>query len=158
MVLGLVFGYVPPVHATSFDLALGRSAAGPAAGSNIGDATVAFLTGAGLPHADGHARLVPIATLGWIGSHHTGQGRLDRSVWVAGAGLRYRFFRHLFVSEQITATSTRTSALSSRFEFMTTLGAQVGRLTLMARHMSNAHLIGGGPNHGETMLLIGIAL
>ncbi|MGH8112415.1 MAG: lipid A 3-O-deacylase, partial [Rhodanobacteraceae bacterium] len=77
---------------------------------------------------------------------------------VVGAGARYRFFGPLFVSEQMVATSVRTSALSSRFEFMTTLGVRVGRFMLMGRHISNAHLIGGGPNHGETMLLVGVEL
>lgn len=157
-VLGLVFGYAMPARAAGFDLAAGRSAAGPAAGSGIGDATVAFLTVAPTIGDDDKVGFAPIGTLGWVGSHHTSQGHLDRSVFLAAGGLRYRFFRRFFVSEQIAVTSVRTSALSSRFEFMTTLGVQVGHVMLMARHISNAHLIGGGPNHGETMLLIGVKL
>ncbi|MER3547064.1 MAG: lipid A 3-O-deacylase, partial [Rhodanobacteraceae bacterium] len=73
-----------------------------------------------------------------------------------GAGGRYGRARGFFISEQIAATSARTSALSSRFEFMTTGGWQGDHLILMARHISNAHLIGGGPNHGETMLMVGV--
>jgi len=102
------------------------------------------------------ARFEPVATLGRVGSHHATQGGLNRAVVIAGGGVRYRFWRRLFLSEQIVATSARTSALSSRFEFMTTLGVRMGPVLLMGRHISNAHLIGGGPNHGETMLLFGV--
>src|SRR6185437_6042581 len=52
--------------------------------------------------------------------------------------------------------STRTDALSSRFEFMTSAGWQNDRFVVMLRHISNAHLIGGGKNLGETMLLAGV--
>ncbi|HEX7323823.1 MAG TPA: hypothetical protein VF292_00525 [Rhodanobacteraceae bacterium] len=145
-----------PAHATGIDLALGRSAPGPAAGRNIDDATVAFVAAFGWPGQDLSARFQPVATLGWVGSHHAAQGGLDEPVVVAGGGMRYRFWHRLFVSEQIVAASRRTSALSSRFEFVTTLGIHVGPVLLMGRHISNAHLIGGGPNHGETMLLIGV--
>lgn len=155
VLLGLAFGYGLPAHATTFDFDIGRSVAGRAAG-DADAATVGFLTAIGLPGADARARLQPVGTLGWVGSHHVDRGDLDRSVVVGGAGARYRFLGPVFVSEQIVVTSTRTSALSSRFEFMTTLGVRLGRFLLMGRHISNAHLIGGGPNHGETMLLIGV--
>ncbi|MGH8153932.1 MAG: hypothetical protein ACREP0_01640 [Rhodanobacteraceae bacterium] len=155
VLLGLALGYGLPAHATRFDFAAGRSVPGPAAG-DADAATVAFLTAAGLPGAAAQVRLQLVGTLGWIGSHDVDRGGLDRPAFVAGGGARYRFFRRLFVSEQIIATSVRTSALSSRFEFMTTLGVHVGRFLLMGRHISNAHLIGGGPNHGETMLLVGV--
>lgn len=156
--VGLVLGYALPTHAAGLDLALGRSVPGPAAGRGISAATVAFLTVAPVIGGGGRPRLTPIVTLGWVGSHHTSRGHLDRSVFLAAAGARYRFLGRLFVSEQIAATSIRTSALSSRFEFVTTLGVRVGRLMLMGRHISNAHLIGGGANHGETMLLIGLKI
>lgn len=157
LLLGMTVGYGLPAHATSFDLSAGRSVPGPAAG-DADAATVAFLSAAGLPGAAVQGRLQPVGTLGWIGPHDVNRGGLNHGVAVAGAGARYRFFGPLFVSEQIVATSTRTSALSSRFEFMSTVGATIGRVTLMVRHISNAHWIGGGPNHGETMLLVGVEL
>ncbi len=62
---------------------------------------------------------------------------------------------HWFVSEQLAATSTRTGALSSRFEFMTGAGWEDGHFVAMLQHISNGHLVGGGKNRGETMLLAG---
>jgi len=60
-----------------------------------------------------------------------------------------------FISEQPAATSTRTDALSSRFEFIASAGWQHGHFIVMLRHISNAHLF-GGKILGETMLLPGI--
>lgn len=145
-----------PSHAASFLAVAGRSVPGPAAGNDLTAATVAFLGAVGSGSDVGPLRWAPIATVGWMGSHHTDRGHLNRSVFLGAAGARIGF-RRLFLSEQLTATSIRTSALSSRFEFMTTLGLQLGPVMLMARHISNGQLIGPGPNHGETMLLVGVA-
>jgi len=41
---------------------------------------------------------------------------------------------------------------------MTSLGWRDGRWMVMLRHVSNAHIIGGGRNLGETMLLAGVRL
>lgn len=156
--IGVACACASPARGANWDLSAGRSVTGPAAGQGIDAATVAFLTVGGTNDGGSASHFSPIATLGYIGSHHTSRGDLNRSVVLAGAGARYRFWRRMFVSEQVVATSTRTVALSSRFEFMTTLGIQVGPALLMARHVSNAHLVGGGPNHGETMLLVGLHL
>jgi hypothetical protein len=39
---------------------------------------------------------------------------------------------------------------------MTSAGWQGDHFTVMLRHISNAHLLGGGKNLGETMLLAGV--
>lgn len=106
---------------------------------------------------DGHIHVEPIGTVGWIDARDTRSDDLDHAVFLAGAGARILSANHhWFVSEQLAATSTRTDALSSRFEFMTSAGWQHGHLTVMLRHVSNAHLLGGGKNLGETMLLAGV--
>ncbi len=75
---------------------------------------------------------------------------------VAGTGVRMMTANHhWFLSEQLAVTSTRTDALSSRVEFMTSAGWQNGHFMVMLRHISNARLF-GGKNLGETMLLAGV--
>lgn len=115
-----------------------------------------FVSVAGVPDDDAHAHFTPVASIGAVGSRNTDVHDLDYTVFLAAGGVRYGRAQGLFVSEEIAATSTRTDALSSRFEFMTSLGWQEGRYVVMARHISNAHLLGGGKNLGETMLLAGV--
>ena len=111
----------------------------------------------GEPADDGRIGFEPIATLGWIGVHHTYRENLHHEVLLAGGGVRIVApNRHWFASEQLAATSTRTDALSSRFEFMASAGWQDGRFVLQLRHVFNGRLIGGGKNLGETMLLAGM--
>ncbi len=110
----------------------------------------------GTPADDGHAHWVPVASVGGIGSRQVTGENFDHTVYLAAAGARYGRSDGLFFSEQIAATSTRTDALSSRFEFMTSLGWEHGRFIGLVRHISNAHLLGGGRNLGETMLLVGV--
>lgn len=99
----------------------------------------------------------PIATIGWLRAHHTAADGLDHTVWAAGAGARLVGpGEHWFASLQLARISARTDALSSRWEFIDSVGWQDGHLVLMVRHMSNGHVVGGGPNLGETMLLVGL--
>lgn len=106
---------------------------------------------------DGSFHIAPIGTVGWLASRNIKVDNLDHSVGVAGGGVRISLpVRHWFVSEQVLATSTRTDALSSRFEFATSAGWQGDRYILMLRHISNGRLIGHGKNLGETMVLAGI--
>ena len=106
---------------------------------------------------DGRWHLEPIATLGWLGARSTRSDDLDHAVWLAAGGVRLvTTNRHWFASEQLAATSTRTDALSSRFEFMTSVGWQDGHYVILLRHVSNGRIIGGGKNLGETMLLAGV--
>ncbi len=107
--------------------------------------------------ATGHFHFQPIATVGWVRAHHTTREHLDHSVWVAGAGARLLSpSGHWFGSIQLARTTQRTDALSSRWEFIDSVGWQAGHLTLMLRHVSNGHLVGGAPNLGETMVLAGV--
>lgn len=106
---------------------------------------------------DGHWHLEPVGTLGWLDARSTRSDDLHHAVFLAAGGVRVvTSDRHWLASEQLAATSTRTDALSSSFEFMTSVGWQDGHFVLMLRHVSNGRLIGGGKNLGETMLLAGV--
>jgi hypothetical protein len=141
-----------PAWAAGFDLA-----AGPSVTASERSTAAVFASVFGEPPAGGNARFAPIGTLGWIDSRNTSKDDLDHEVFVAGGGVRMLAAnRRWFASEQLVATGTRTGALSSRFEFMTTVGWQDGHFIVMLRHVSNAHLLGGGRNLGETMLLGGV--
>jgi hypothetical protein len=152
----LAFGMVlaaTAAPAAEFDLTGGASAT---AGLRWAPAAFADVTVASPD--DGHAHFQAVGSIGAIGSRSTGHDDLDHTVFLAAAGLRYGREDGLFIGEQIAATSTRTGALSSRFEFMTTLGWRDGRWMVMLRHISNAQILGGGPNLGETMLLAGVRI
>jgi hypothetical protein len=138
-------------RAAEFDLAGGASAT---AGVRWAPAFFADVTAA--PPDDGDAHFEPIGSLGAIGSRHTDHEDLDHTVFLAAGGLRYGREDGLFVGGQIAATSTRTDAISSRFEFMTSIGWRDARWMVMLRHVSNARILGGGRNLGETMRLAGV--
>jgi len=139
--------------AAEFDLVGGASAT---AGVRWAPAFFAEVA-AGSP-GDGHAHFEPLGSVGAIGSRNTDHENLDHTVFLIAGGLRYGREDGLFVSAQIAAISTRTDALSGRFEFMTSLGWRDGRWMVMLRHVSDAHILGGGPNLGETMLLAGVRI
>src|SRR5690348_14922162 len=139
--------------AAEFDLTGGASAT---AGVRWAPAVFADVTAT--PPDDGRAHIEPIGSIGVVGARNSDHENLHRSVFLAAAGLRYGREDGLFVGEQIAATSTRTDALSSRFEFMTSIGWRDGRWMVLLRHSSNAHILGGGRNLGETMLLAGVRL
>lgn len=135
--------------AAEFDLA-----AGPSVTAGERATTALFASVFGGSSSAHSVRLTPIGTAGWIGARDVHGNR--HAVVVAGGGLQMEAGRHWFASEQLVATSTRTDALSSRFEFMTSVGWQYAHLVVMVRHISNGHLIGGGKNIGETILLAGV--
>ena len=140
-----------PALATGFDIA-----AGPSVTSSERTTGAMFASVFGERPFDNRIHIEPIGTLGWIDSRNTRADDLDHEVFVAGGGVRVLAANHhWFVSEQLAATSTRTDALSSRFEFMTSAGWQRGHFIVMLRHISNAHILGGGKNLGETMVLVG---
>ena len=146
-------GFAAAAPAMEFDVNGGASAT-----AGVRWAPALFADIGGTPGDDGHAHFTPVGSVGWIGSRSTDHDDLDHNVFLIAGGLRYGRADGLFISEQIAATSTRTDALSSRFEFMTSLGWRDGRWMVMLRHVSNAHIIGGGRNLGETMLLAGVRL
>ena len=99
----------------------------------------------------------PELGLGWIQARSASQGwHLNHDVGLVTAGLRIQLWRGLFFSEQLALIAGRTDALSSAGEFVSSLGWQEERWLLMLRHISNAEL--HKPNHGETLLLLGIAV
>lgn len=131
--------------------------AGPSITSGERTTAAAFASVFGDQPADGRIHFEPIGTVGWVDAHHTYRENLHHEVFLAAGGVRIVSpSQHWFVSEQLAATSTRTDALSSRFEFMTSAGWEDGHFIVMLRHVSNAHILGGGKNLGETMLLAGM--
>lgn len=140
-----------PAWATGFDVT-----AGPSITSSGRTTGAVFASVFGEAPDDNRARIEPIGTLGWVDARSTRADNLNHQVLLAGGGARLvTANRHWFISEQLAVTGTRTDALSSRFEFMTSAGWQHGHFVVMLRHISNAHLF-GGKNLGETMLLAGI--
>lgn len=112
-------------------------------------------------HVLGSGRLQwhPVASLTAIAAHApTWRPDSDRAVWVGsgGAALTLRDSAWFF-SLQGAAANRITPALSSHLQFVSSLGWQGERLRLQLRHVSNGR-IGGGPNLGETMLLLGVRL
>ncbi|HUB89706.1 MAG TPA: acyloxyacyl hydrolase [Dyella sp.] len=108
----------------------------------------------------------PDITAGWISGRDL--RRYDNSryttrddIGLVAAGVRIHYgpadawYRRLFISEQPTVHTGRTEALSSAFEFTTTVGYQANHWSVGIRHISNAGI--HEPNRGETMAVVGIA-
>ncbi|MDO1529616.1 acyloxyacyl hydrolase [Fulvimonas sp. R45] len=107
----------------------------------------------------------PDVSGGWIDGRDVSRYRAARyttrnEVWLVAAGARFRFgdesawYRPLFFSFQPAYHSGRTQALSSGYEFVSTLGWQMKHWSFQIRHVSNGSL--HEPNRGETMALVGI--
>lgn len=107
----------------------------------------------------------PDVSLGWIDGRPLARYDIGRyttrdDVWLLGAGARFRYgdagnwYHGLFFSFQPAVQTGRTLALSSAYEFISTLGWQGRHLSVQVRHVSNGGL--HGPNRGETMALIGV--
>jgi hypothetical protein len=82
-------------------------------------------------------------------------------VWIGAAGARLHYgadgdwYRPFFFSFQVAGTAGgRTQALSSGYEFVSTLGWQYKNISFQIRHISNGSF--KEPNRGETMGLVGI--
>jgi hypothetical protein len=127
----------------------------------------AFVEGVFDEHRIGDSRLSwsPDASLGWIDGR--GIARYDGNrystrdqVWLMAGGVRIHYgdpgdwYRSLFFSFQPALHTGRTQALSSPYEFVSTLGWQGRRFSVQIRHISNGDL--HSPNRGETMALLGI--
>lgn len=110
----------------------------------------------------------PDVSLGWINGRDghavrryiTSNPSTTDDVWLLAGGARFHmgsesdWYHPLFVSAQVAATSGTTQALSSHYEFVSTLGWQWKHLSFQIRHISNAGL--HEPNRGETMALVGV--
>jgi len=130
-------------------------------------ATTLFVEGVFSSHALGDSRFTwsPDFSLGWIDGRNLQRYDGSRynprdSVWLAAGGVRLQhaatdaWYRHLFFSEQLAVQNRHSLALSSDYEFVSTLGWQAGHFSFQLRHISNAGL--HGPNRGETMALVGV--
>jgi hypothetical protein len=110
----------------------------------------------------------PDVSLGWINGRDGQDLRKYRhpgttdSIGLLAGGARLHYgdegdwYHPLFFSFQAAAQTGRTQALSSAYEFVSTLGWQFRYLTLQVRHISNGSF--QQPNRGETMALVGIRL
>lgn len=115
----------------------------------------------------GHSRFSwsPDLSIGWINGRDVARYRDNPydtadAVWLGAAGVRLRYGEagdrrhHWFFGTQLAAIHGRTQALSSNYQFVSTLGWQGQRFSVQLRHVSNGKL--HYPNRGETMLLVGL--
>lgn len=126
-----------------------------------------FVEGVFAEHRIGNSRFSwsPDVALGWIDGRDLARFRDSRystqdAVWLLAGGARFHYgsandwYRPLFFGAQLALQTGRTLALSSGYEFVSTLGWQGQRFSFQLRHISNAGL--HDPNRGETMALVGV--
>lgn len=131
-------------------------------------ANAAFVEAVFAPQPLGHTRFTwaPDVSVGWIDGRqltaYDGSRYNSRSsVALAAGGARFHYgeagdwYRPLFFTAQLAATNHTTHALSSHYQFVSTLGWQARHFSVAIRHISNGGL--HTPNSGETMALVGIA-
>ena len=120
------------------------------------------------PHPIGDTRFswAPDVSVGWIDGRDVARYNGHRyttgdSIALLAGGVRLyagdgdEWSRRFFLALQPVLHTGRTQALSSVYEFATTLGWQGRRFSVQIRHISNASL--HEPNRGETMALVGVA-
>lgn len=132
------------------ELSLGRSRT-----PHHGWTDVEFLEWVGDPRQIGRFAWAPAFGLGRFNARDTSADRLNHVVWVGAGGGRLYLWRRAFFGFQVAATHGKTDALSSTYEFVSSLGLQGRHWQIVIRHISNGSL--HKPNHGETMLMAGIA-
>lgn len=107
----------------------------------------------------------PDVSIGWIDGrdikrYDCSRYSTNESAWLIAGGIRphyggaAKWYRSLFFSFQPALNSDRTQALSSAYEFVSTLGWQGRHVNVQIRHVSNGAL--HKPNRGETMALMGL--
>ncbi|HEY4294687.1 acyloxyacyl hydrolase [Luteibacter sp.] len=161
-VLALAAASLPAAAQTHFEVQGGRSYMN-------GYGTAAFFTEAVFePQVMGQSRFTwsPDVSIGYIKGREIGHYResnpgVTNNVWVGAAGARFHYgnngdwYQPFFFSFQLAGTTGgRTQALSSGYEFVSTVGWQFKNVSFQIRHISN-----GGfkePNRGETMALVGV--
>jgi hypothetical protein len=108
----------------------------------------------------------PDVSLGWLDGRNIARfdgGRYTTrdQIWLLAGGARLHYgeaddwYRPLFLSFQPALHTGRTQALSTPYEFVSSLGWQGRRFSVEIRHISNGNL--HHPNRGETMALVGVA-
>jgi len=155
LLAGFMALLAPMTQAAEFAIEGGQSWSGR---SELGSTHVAFVQiGSGHRHPllRGKLEVQPIVTAGVVKGRDRGTHRRD--AWLAGAGLRImrpgHGRRHWFWESCVLASSGDTPSLSGNLQFANGFGYAHGSWEVKARHISNAGL--QGPNHGETMLLMG---
>lgn len=151
-----------PAAAARFEVQAGRSY------MDSHGANAAFVEAVFTPRQLGHTRFTwsPDVSLGWIdGRHRAGYDDsrygVRSPVALAAGGVRLHlgepgaWYQPLYFSEQVAATNHTTHALSSHYQFVSTLGWQAKHFSVAIRHISNGGL--HRPNTGETMALVGFA-
>jgi hypothetical protein len=131
-------------------------------------ANTAFIEAVFAPHPIGDTRFswAPDVSVGWIDGRDVARYNGHRyttgdSIALLAGGVRLyagdgdEWSRRFFLALQPVLHTGRTQALSSVYEFATTLGWQGRRFSVQIRHISNASL--HEPNRGETMALVGVA-
>ncbi len=128
-------------------------------------ANTAFVEAVFAPHTIGDGRYTwsPDVSAGWIDGRDLSR-RYSRStrpsVALVAAGARLRssdehaWYHPLFFSFQLAGTNRTSQALSSHYQFVSTLGLQFKHVSVGIRHISNGGL--HDPNTGETMALVGV--
>lgn len=107
----------------------------------------------------------PDISVGWIDRRDLDRYRnasyaTNNASWLVAGGVRVRvgsaadWYHPLFFSFQPALHTGTTLALSSVYEFVSTIGWQGRRFSFQVRHISNGSL--RGPNRGETMALVGV--
>lgn len=116
--------------------------------------------------ADTRLAWTPDISLGWIRGRAIDKYRdngygVKEDVLLGAAGVRFYCgrqdgsgCRRLFFSFQLALQAGRSMALSTHYEFVSTVGWQWRVASLQLRHVSNGGT--GGPNRGETMVLFGV--
>ncbi|MCX7513294.1 acyloxyacyl hydrolase [Frateuria hangzhouensis] len=130
-------------------------------------ANAAFVEATFAAHPTGIAQLdwSPDISAGWIDSRDVTRYRgaefdARDPVALLAAGARFHYgapdawYRPLFFSFQLAGINHTTQALSSHYQFVSTLGWQGEHLSFQLRHVSNGGI--NGPNRGETMALVGV--
>lgn len=151
-----------PAAASRFEVQGGRS------WMDSYDTNVAFVEAVFDPRPLASTRFTwsPDVSLGWIDRRDVARFRgsrytTDNPVALAAAGARFHYgtasdwYQPLFFSFQLAATSHTTQALSTHYQFVSTLGWEARHFSFQVRHISNGGL--HRPNRGETMALVGIA-
>lgn len=161
-VLGLLAAALPATAATRLEVQAGRSYM-----DNHG-ANAAFVEAVFAPQQLGHTRFTwsPDVSLGWIDGRDVARYDYNRytardAVALVAGGVRFHhgdagdWYQPLFVSAQFAAINHTTQALTSHYQFVSTVGWQAKHFSVAIRHISNGGL--NGPNRGETMALVGVA-
>jgi hypothetical protein len=119
-------------------------------------------------HPVGQSRFTwsPDVSIGYIkgrdiGRYADSHPGVTNDVWIGAAGARLHYgndsdwYQPLFFSFQVAGTAGgRTQALSTGYQFVSTLGWQMKNVSFQIRHISNGSF--HEPNRGETMALVGI--